>query len=183
MDCKPWCRRTELLHPDIPPGNAPALHAARTPRSASLSCSPLPPLVNTPASINSSTPNLSNAALLQQSHCLSLDVCRNVIPYLPKIHPPKPSYCRFSLCTYFSWVLYISKALISPASHHNSSFLQLDYKITLIGQYTKSTPYPPLTDETHSSICTYASNMSSLHVSCHSFIMTVNLGWQFRNKQ
>lgn len=43
MDCKPWCKHTELLrepHPHIPPGNAPVLHAAHTLRSAFLSGSP-----------------------------------------------------------------------------------------------------------------------------------------------
>lgn len=40
MDCKPWCRHTRLPrepHPHIPPGNAPALHAALTLCPASFS--------------------------------------------------------------------------------------------------------------------------------------------------
>lgn len=71
MDCKPWCRHTvqpREPHP-IPSGDAPALHADRTLRSASLSCLALP----SPPSPNSSTLRLPNAGMTlqpkQQRHC------------------------------------------------------------------------------------------------------------------
>ena len=118
MDCKPWCRRTELPrepHPHIPPGDAPALHAARTLRSASLSCSPFPSLVHPALTLLPYTSQTLLLYILNSSHCLSLDATAHLLKFT--LQHLSFSHLGFS-------ILHLDKALFffTSSLNHQSSY-------------------------------------------------------------
>lgn len=107
----------------IPPGNAPALHASHTPRSASLSCLALLSVVSTPPSPNSSPlPHKRRNDLplqrKQQSFYLAANVSRKCFtPVTIPTFTPTSDYLYCAFCKGTVVFHEFSKAFISPMYH------------------------------------------------------------------